>query len=111
MNTPKTIQEAISISVNAMLRPLAIPQAKIDAGLSALFDELENGTRAAKDAVPVDRVVPTKEACALLSRCPKTLCELAKRGKIRAVYTGKDSKRAFGYTAASINAFLDGKAA
>jgi len=111
MTMPKTTRDAIGTTLNAMLVPFDIPQGRIDAGLSALFDELDHGTRAATNAAPVGRVVTIKEACALLARSQKTVNELAKRGKIRAVYTGPNSQRACGYTAASINAFLEGKAA
>ena len=107
---PKSTISTISLSVNAMLTPFAIPQATIDGALAALFDELAGrGTRSITEAAPLDRVLTATQTAALLARSKKTVTELAKRGKIRRVCCGANGQRASGYSEASVRAFLAGK--
>lgn len=107
---PKNITAALTLSVNAMLTPLAIPQATIDGALAAMFDELNGkGTRSITDAQPLDRVLTPAQTAALLGRSTKTVRELCKRGRIRAVKCGANGQRASGYSEKSVRDFIEGK--
>ena len=104
---PKATRTAITLSISAMLAPLAIPQAQIDGALSAMFSELDgSGTRSITNAEPLDRVLSAAQVASLLGRSKKTVTELGKRGKIRAVRFGTNGQRASGYSEESVRNFI-----
>lgn len=112
MQIPHGTEQAISVSVCAMLAPLAIPQTNINCALSVFFDELNGkGTRSITEQRPIDRVLTPKQTAEILHRSTKTVCDLAKRGKIRRVCIGADAKRCAGYSEQSVRDFLAGKEA
>ena len=106
---PKATVDAISATLSALLVPFAIPQEDISAGVKALLARI--GGKNEPEREPLDRVITAKEAGELLHRSTKTVRELAKRGKIRAVKCGANELRASGYSLRSIRAFLAGKEA
>ncbi|MCR5413882.1 MAG: helix-turn-helix domain-containing protein [Kiritimatiellae bacterium] len=82
-----------------------ISEAAIVAALDILDGKMPTETKSG-----LDRLLTAKEVAALLNRTTKTIRELAKAGKIRAVYTGM-GERAAGYSAASVRALLAGRSA
>lgn len=106
---PKNITAALTLSVNAMLTPLAIPQATIDGALAAMFDELNGkGTRSITDARPLDRALTPAQTGDIIGRTTKTVRELVKRGRLRGIYGGADGKRLTGISEQSVRDFISG---
>lgn len=107
---PKTTRDALATTATALLAPLGFPKATIDGALTALLSELSGtGMRSITSQTPCDRVLTAAQVAALLARSKKTVCELAKRGKIRRVCLGAGGIRTSGYSEASVRAFLSGK--
>ena len=111
MQIPKSITTAVAVSVSAIVAPLGLPKSTIDGALAAMFDELNGkGTRSITDAQPLDRVLSPAQTAALIGRSTKTVRELCKRGKIRAVKCGANGQRASGYSEKSVRNFIEGTA-
>ncbi len=107
MQIPKSTAAAVSLSVSAMLAPLAIPQATIDEGIKALLDRVSGkGVAGLTDKRPLDRMLTMKEAAELLHRSTKTVRSLVLQGKLKAVHCGADARRASGVTESSVRRFL-----
>ena len=109
MTIPKTTASALSVTMSALLAPLAIPQDTVEKALDALIAELSGtGTRTITNSTPLDRVLTVKQTAELLGRSTKTVRNMARRGLIRAVHMGKARERAGGYAESSVRAFLAG---
>lgn len=108
---PKTTISAITVAVSAMLTPLAVAQEDIHAGVQALLDRVcGKGLKSVTDRRPLDRMLTMKETAELLHRSTKTVRSLVSKGKLKAIYCG-DGQRASGISAASVRAFIEGRAA
>lgn len=91
-----------------MLVPVAIPQATINGALETFFGELNGkGIKSITDDRPLDRVLTPAQTAALLGRTTKTVRELARRGRIKAVMFG-DGSRVTGYSEQSVRDFING---
>ena len=103
---PKNTINAITISVSALLTPLAVAQEDIQAGVQALLDRVcGRGLKSVTDKRPIDRLLTMQETAELLHRSRKTVRSLVVRGKLKAVYCG-DGQRASGISEASVRRFL-----
>ena len=103
---PKATHDAIEATLGVMLAP-SFTKEKINAALAALFSELDgSGTRTITNAEPLDRVLSAAQVASIIGRSKKTVTELGKRGKIRAVRFGAGRQRASGYSEESVRAFL-----
>ena len=104
---PKSVKDAISASVACMCATLAIPQARIDGALNALFDELNGkGTRSVTNCEPLDRSISRKQAAEILGRTVVTISRMVRDGKLRAIYGGRDGLRLTGISEKSVRDFM-----
>lgn len=108
---PKSTSDAIITTATALLVPLGIPQAEVEAGVQSLLDRVcGRSTRNFTDKRPIDRMLTMKDAAELLHRSTKTIRSLVAKGKLKAVYCG-DGQRASGVTESSVRRFLGEEAA
>lgn len=77
--------------------------------LKAIVSELKGeGTKSIIADEPVERVLSRKQVAEILGCHRKTVTEYARRGLLTPIMTGTERKRAQGYTAKSVRAFVDG---
>ena len=81
-----------------------IGQAQINAAIAALRGD---GVAA---PIAADRAISRKEAARLLGVIPHTISDYVRKGLIRPFRFGAQGKIAHGYSLASVNALLEGRA-
>ena len=110
MSIPTTVKSTTAGMLTLALSPLGVNQNQIDAGLAALWNEIEgHGVRSITNQEPLDRSISRKQASELLGKSLKTISLMIMNGTLHGIYGGKGKKRITGISEASVRALMAGK--
>ena len=98
-----------SATKDAILALLAADLTATKAEREAIAAALAGKPAPAQTQAPMDRVLSRQEAARILGVQPHTITDYARQGRIRAVRCGRKGARAVGYSAASVQALMEGK--
>ena len=98
------MREATREAITALLRAdLTCTRSEREAIAAALSG------KPAQAQAPMDRVLSRAEAARILGVRPHTVTDYARQGRIRPIRCGRKGARAIGYSAASVQALMEGK--